>query len=87
WDGTGVYKNGEFNNIKTRPMFFDISDEAFAHSHRADKAERRSYFSAKTETAPIGGGDGETGETAAETQDTAAEDSETAPAETTQTGI
>lgn len=79
WDGSGVYKNGEFNNIKTRPMFFDISDEAFAHSHRADKAERRSYFSAKTETAPIGGGDAEAGETAAETEaPEAAEETDTA---------
>lgn len=57
WDGSGTYENGSFNEIKTRPMFFDISDEAFAHSHRADKAERRCYFGARTETAPIGAAD------------------------------
>ena len=89
WDGTGVYKNGEFNSIKTRPMFFDISDEAFAHSHRADKAERRSYFSAKTETALIGGGDGETGEITAgsDAKPAETEAASPAPAETAQTGI
>ena len=57
WDGSGTYENGSFNEIKTRPMFFDISDEAFAHSHRADKAERRCYFGARTETSPIGAAD------------------------------
>ena len=54
WDGSGSYQKGEFKPGLPKYMYFDISDEAFALNHRADKAERRKYFSAKTETSIIG---------------------------------
>ena len=50
WDGAGNYKDGEWLDGKPKIMYFDITDEAFSLNHRADKAERRHYFSAKTET-------------------------------------
>ncbi len=53
WDGAGDYKGGEWKPGKPKYMYFDISDEAFSLNHRADKAERRLYFSAKTETEPL----------------------------------
>ncbi len=57
WDGAGNYSNGEFEPGELREMYFDISDEALAMNHRADKAERRSYFAARPETSVLGGGE------------------------------
>ncbi|MBQ3841488.1 MAG: hypothetical protein II820_02230 [Ruminiclostridium sp.] len=95
WDGSGTYEDGRFSNeIKVRPMFFDITDEAFSQSHRADKAERRRYFDAAPETASTGSSDEDTGaeeekeeqqdKPAAETQTTEPAKAETA-ADTTET--
>ncbi len=53
WDGAGSYENGEFKPADKREMYFDITDETFALNHRADKAERRHYFAAAAETAPL----------------------------------
>ncbi len=53
WEGAGKYKNGEFIDGRQKVMYFDITDEALSFNHRADKAERRHYFSAKTETSPV----------------------------------
>lgn len=50
WDGCGNYKDGEYEKGKPKEMYFDMSDEALSFNHRADKAERRHYFSAKVET-------------------------------------
>ena len=54
WDGSGSYRSGTRTPGKPKYMYFDISDEALALNHRADKAERRHYFEAKPETAIIG---------------------------------
>lgn len=54
WDGCGSYRNGTRTAGKPKYMYFDISDDALSLNHRADKAERRSYFEAKPETALIG---------------------------------
>lgn len=54
WDGAGEYRNGEWKAGKPKYMYFDISDEALALNHRADKAERRHYYEAKAETEPLG---------------------------------
>ena len=66
WDGAGNYTNGEWTDGTPKYMYFDISDEAFSLNHRADKAERRKYFSAKPETLPIGARTDESGEPVAE---------------------
>lgn len=47
WDGSGNYKNGEIAEGKLHEKFFDITDEALSLDHRADYAERRSFFSAE----------------------------------------
>ena len=54
WDGSGNYKAGIYYDAKPKYMYFDINDTAFSLNHRADKAERRRYFEAKTETRPLG---------------------------------
>lgn len=72
WDGAGTYENGEYKPGDPREMYFDITDEALALNHRADKAERRRYFAAKPETALA---EGEVTQTA--------DGTETVPEETT----
>lgn len=62
WDGSGTYRNGSRTAGKPKYMYFDISDEALALNHRADKAERRHYFEAKPETAIIGASEDNGGE-------------------------
>ncbi len=47
WNGSGDYKNGEYLDKAAHEKYFDISDEALALDHRADYAERRSFFEAK----------------------------------------
>ena len=47
WNGSGDYENGEYKDDEAHEKYFDISDEALALDHRADYAERRSFFSAK----------------------------------------
>lgn len=54
WDGSGIYEKGERKDGIPKYMYFDISDEALALNHRADKAERRHYFEAKAETSILG---------------------------------
>lgn len=71
WDGSGNnYTDGSYEHGDPREMFFDITDEALALNHRADKAERRSYFAAKTETSLL-------------TDGNEAQPEENAPAQTT----
>lgn len=59
WSGVGDYKNGEFINSVAYDKYFDITGEALALDHRADKAEERHYLKAleaveekSSETAP-----------------------------------
>ncbi|MBP3854600.1 MAG: transglutaminase domain-containing protein [Ruminiclostridium sp.] len=72
WDGSGNYEKGEWKEGKPKYMFFDISEDALALNHRADKAERRHYFSAGAETEPLGA------------EDPAAEEGERSPVITSQ---
>lgn len=44
WNGSGNYRNGEFIPDTRHEKYFDISDDALAQNHRADYAERRSFF-------------------------------------------
>ncbi|MGN0618580.1 MAG: transglutaminase domain-containing protein [Ruminiclostridium sp.] len=83
WNGTGNYQNGEYVKKIPHEKYFDISDDALALNHRADYAQRRSFFKAKAEITP---------ETAAPenepagyitSQQTTAEETTTAPKETT----
>lgn len=46
WNGSGDYENGEFIEDNAHEKYFDISDEALALDHRADYAQRRSFFKA-----------------------------------------
>ncbi len=50
WDGCGSYNNGKYSESHPKTQYFDISDEVLSFNHRADKAERRNYFAAKSET-------------------------------------
>ncbi|MGN0579086.1 MAG: transglutaminase domain-containing protein [Ruminiclostridium sp.] len=52
WNGTGSYKNGEYIKKTSHEKYFDVSDDALALNHRADYAQRRSFFEAKSEIAP-----------------------------------
>ena len=54
WDGSGTYGSGKRTDSRPKYMYFDITDEALALNHRADKAERRHYFAAKPETELLG---------------------------------
>ena len=93
WDSMNEYVKSEYNENPAYEKFFDVTDEALAQNHRADRAERRSYFSAKIGTAPLTGpGEADTltssaepedqtsPETASQTEETVIE--ETLPAET-----
>ncbi len=51
WDGSSDYEDGEYKKGLTKEMYFDVCDSVLSFNHRADKAERRHYFSAKVETA------------------------------------
>lgn len=44
WNGSGNYMNGEYVPDVPHEKYFDISDDALAQNHRADYAERRSFF-------------------------------------------
>ena len=44
WNGSGNYMNGEYVPGVPHEKYFDISDDALAQNHRADYAERRSFF-------------------------------------------
>lgn len=44
WNGSGDYINGEYHKKICHEKYFDITDEALALNHRADYAERRSFF-------------------------------------------
>ena len=46
WNGSGDYKNGEYLEDEPHEKYFDISDEALSLDHRADYAQRRSFFEA-----------------------------------------
>lgn len=46
WNGSGDYMNGEFHEDNPHEKYFDITDEALALDHRADYAQRRSFFNA-----------------------------------------
>ncbi len=48
WCGSGNYENGEYLSDLRHEKYFDISDEALALDHRADYAERRSFFAIGT---------------------------------------
>lgn len=52
WNGTGSYKKGEYIKKISHEKYFDISEEALALNHRADYAQRRSFFEAKAEITP-----------------------------------
>ena len=52
WNGTGNYKNGEYIKKIPHEKYFDISDDALALNHRADYAQRRSFFEAKAQVVP-----------------------------------
>lgn len=71
WDTSAMYENGKYDSGLSKLMYFDISDEAFSFNHRADKAERRHYFAAKTETQPVA-------DAGTETETSAPEETETA---------
>lgn len=44
WNGSGNYMNGEYIPNVQHEKYFDISHDALAQNHRADYAERRSFF-------------------------------------------
>lgn len=44
WNGSGNYTNGEYVPDIPHEKYFDITDDALAQNHRADYAERRSFF-------------------------------------------
>lgn len=44
WNGSGDYTNGEYVPDIPHEKYFDITDDALAQNHRADYAERRSFF-------------------------------------------
>lgn len=46
WSGVGDYRNGKYSDNITYDKYFDITGEAFALNHRADKAEERRYTKA-----------------------------------------
>ncbi len=79
WDGSGNYIGGKYHDGKPKYMYFDISDMAFSFNHRADKAERRHYFEAKSETRIIGEDNDAVPEATADSGETDAE--QTSPAD------
>lgn len=46
WSGVGNYENGRYSDSVSYDKYFDITGEAFALNHRADKAEERRYTKA-----------------------------------------
>lgn len=44
WNGSGTYANGEYVPNVPHEKYFDITDDALSQNHRADYAERRSFF-------------------------------------------
>lgn len=70
WNGSGNYRNGEYLPELPHEKYFDISDDALAQNHRADYAERRSFFADAVLTA---GGFGETEDPPADSGRTAEE--------------
>lgn len=83
WNGTGNYKKGEYTKKISHEKYFDISEDAFALNHRADYAQRRSFFEAKAEITPETSApeNGPTGYITS--QQTTAEETTTAPKKTT----
>ncbi len=47
WNGSGRYEGGEFYSSIQHEKYFDITDAALSFDHRADYAERRSFFEAE----------------------------------------
>lgn len=77
WNGSGDYKNGEYQDKAAHEKYFDITDEALALDHRADYAERRLFFEAKAAEPE------EPEETASESAETTAPPTEETTAEVT----
>lgn len=78
WNSRNYYADGAFYPGKNDEQYFDITTEALALNHRADKLEQRTYFSAleglKPPTSVM---TEETVETSAETEETEAETEQT----------
>lgn len=87
WSTYGRYENGEYsNNFPATDRQFDASGEAFALTHRADKAEERNYTGAlnteeETDTEPP---ETDITEDTEETETSASTTSATTPTVTTQ---
>lgn len=84
WNGTGSYKKGEYIKKISHEKYFDISEEALALNHRADYAQRRSFFEAKAEITPETSAPENEPTGYITSEQTTAEETTTAPKETTE---
>ena len=45
WNTTNSYRDGEYNDGTVDADYFDLDNDTLAENHRADRIERRDYFS------------------------------------------